>query len=161
MSLSRHKLSPRAIEYLLSVLRRSRGKGYARQYEIIEDLGVSKPTASLMVKKLKRVGYLKVEGEKIMLSEVGERLVRELVRRHGIIESALFELGLSREGACRVAWRIVQEIPAEDAERIWIKLGSPASCPCGYRIPSTHREAGIEGVEPCIAFRASRRTARP
>jgi len=161
VSLSRHKLSPRAIEYLLSVLRRSWGKGYARQYEIIEDLGVSKPTASLMVKKLKRVGYLKVEGEKIMLSEVGERLVRELVRRHGIIESALFELGLSRRGACRVAWRIVQEIPPEDAERIWIKLGSPTSCPCGYRIPSIRREAGIEGVEPCITFRASRRTARP
>jgi Mn-dependent DtxR family transcriptional regulator len=155
----RPRLSPRAVEYLLSVLRRSRGKGYARQYEIIEDLGVSKPTASLMVKKLKQVGYLKVEGEKIMLSEMGERLVRELVRRHGIIESALFELGLSREGACGVAWRIVQEIPAEDAERIWTRLGSPRSCPCGHQIPNI--QAGVEEIEPCIAFKAGRRAARP
>jgi Mn-dependent DtxR family transcriptional regulator len=155
------RLSPRAIEYLLSILMRSRGKGYARQYEIIEDLGISKPTASLMVRKLRRVGCLKVEGEKIRLSEVGERLVRELVRRHGIIESALFELGLSRERACGVAWRIVQEIPAEDAELIWMRLGSPRSCPCGYRIPSIRGEAGAEGIEPCVAFRAGRRTARP
>jgi Mn-dependent DtxR family transcriptional regulator len=155
------RLSPRAIEYLLSILMRSRGKGYARQYEIIEDLGISKPTASLMVRKLRRVGCLKVEGEKIRLSEVGERLVRELVRRHGIIERALFELGLSRERACGVAWRIVQEIPAEDAERIWMRLGSPRSCPCGYRIPSIHEEAGAEEIEPCVTFRAGRRTARP
>ncbi len=160
MSPSRPKLSPRAIEYLLSVLRRSRGKGYARQYEIVEDLGVSKPTASLMVKKLRCVGYLRVEGEKIMLSEMGEKLVWELIRRHGIIESALFELGLSREGACRLAWRIVQEIPAEDIERIWIKLGSPESCPCGYRIPSIHKGASMKEVEPCIAFRAGRRTVQ-
>ncbi|MEM4648456.1 MAG: metal-dependent transcriptional regulator [Nitrososphaerota archaeon] len=155
------RLSPRAIEYLLSILERARHKGYARQYELIEDLGVSKPTASLMVKKLRRAGYLEVEGEKIRLSEGGLKLVRELAWRHGVIEIALFELGLSREGACRIAWRIAQEIPAEDIERIWIRLGSPRSCPCGCQIPMTDNWAGDRMIETCVAFRAGRRLERP
>ena len=156
----RLRLSSRAIEYLLVVLKRSRDKGYARQYELIEDLGISRPTASLMVKKLKQIGYLRVDGGKIRLSRVGMKLIRELVWKHGIIESALYELGLTREGACRIAWRIVQEIPVNDAERIWIKLGSPRSCPCGKQIPSIHEEVSVEEIETCMIFKSCQRSPR-
>lgn len=155
------RLSLRAMEYLLSILGRSRDKGYARQYEIIEDLGVSKPTASLMVKKLRRDGYLEVEGEKIRLSDGGVKLIRELVWKHGVIEWALFELGIPREGACRIAWRIIQEIPAEDVERIWMRLGSPRSCPCGHRIPMLNGLADVREIKACMAFKAGRGLERP
>ncbi|MEM1976845.1 MAG: hypothetical protein QXX29_02990, partial [Nitrososphaerota archaeon] len=69
--------------------------------------------------------------------------------------------GLSREGACRIAWRIAQEIPAEDIERIWIRLGSPRSCPCGCQIPMTGNWTGDRMIETCVAFRAGRRLERP
>lgn len=155
------RLSSRAVEYLLSILERSRDKGYARQYEIVEDLGVSKPTASLMVRKLREAGYLEVRGEKIMLSRMGRELVLELIWRHGVIESALVRLGLSPERACRTAWRIIQDIPAEDVKRIWSGLGSPSSCPCGYPMPVPDKGVRIEEVETCTAFRSGRSAERP
>ncbi len=147
------RLSLRAIEYLLSIFKRSKDKGYARQYEIIEDLGISKPTASLMVKKLRDIGYLEVREERIRLSRRGEKLVLELIWKHGVIESALVELGLSLKCACRIAWRIIQEIPVEDVKQIWIRLGLPRSCPCGHLIPLLDEEASAEEVEPCVAFK--------
>ena len=55
MSGEASQLSQRRIEYLISIFRHSKKRGYARQYELIRDLGISKPTASLMVRKLRRV----------------------------------------------------------------------------------------------------------
>ena len=43
------KLSPRRIDYLIAVFKCSKGKGYARQREIIEELGIEivKPRSGL------------------------------------------------------------------------------------------------------------------
>ncbi len=153
MSGKRAELSSRKIEYLISIFQHSKKKGYARQYELIDDLGVSKPTASLMVKKLKDSGYVKVHKGKIMLNDEGERVIQEILWKHGVIESALVRLGLSHRRACEISWKIIQEIPKETARKIWKKLGSPSHCPCGYSLPSLDGRVNITCYEACLTYK--------
>ncbi len=155
MSDREFQLSPRKVEYLISIFRHSKKKGYARQYELIDDLGVSKPTASLMVKKLRDAGYIEIKDEKIMLNDKGEKAIQEILWKHGVIEAALVKLGLSQGGACKLSWRIIQEVPKEAAMRIWETLGSPDHCPCGYTLPKLDEKVDIANYEVCLTYRRS------
>lgn len=156
MSGEASQLSRRKIEYLLSIFRHSKRRGYARQYELIGDLGVSKPTASLMVRKLRDDGLLEIRGGKVMLNQRGEKAVQEILWKHGVVESALVKLGLSREGACEVAWRIIQELSNEVVKQIWEKLGLPDQCPCGYLFPKIGERVDVRSYETCLTFRKRR-----
>lgn len=144
------------MEYLISIFKHSKKRGYARQYELIKDLGVSKPTASLMVKKLKDEGYLEIRSDRIILNRRGEKAVQEILWKHGVVESALVELGLSREGACEIAWKIVQELPNETVRRIWERLGLPDQCPCGYLFPGIEEDVDVMSYEACLTSRRRR-----
>ena len=147
------ELSPREVEYLIAVFECSKKRGYARQYEIREELKVAKPTASLMIKKLAEKGYVKLDEKKITIAEKGEKLIREILWKHGVLEHALVELGLLSEQACAISWRIYQDIPREAVGRIWENLGKPDRCPCGYRIPDINGGGNIMDYEPCLTFR--------
>jgi len=148
-------VSPREVEYLIAVFECSRDKGYARQFEIRAEMKVAKPTASLMIKKLARKGYVKLAGNKVFLAEKGERLIREAIWKHGVLERALVELGLSSERACEITWRIAQMIPLSDVKRIWESLGMPDHCPCGYMLPSIEGPRDLRRCEACLTFKRS------
>ena len=150
------QLSRRRIEYLISIFRHSKKRGYARQYELVRDLGVSKPTASLMVRKLRDEGYLEIRGGRITLNWRGEKAVQEILWKHGVVESALVELGLSREGACEIAWKILQDLPNETVKRVWENLGLPDRCPCGYLFPKLGENVSVMNYEACLTFRRRR-----
>ena len=146
-------LTVREIEYLLTVFRYSRKKGYARQFEVLNELNVDKSTASLMIKKLVRKGYLTTRKREIILAKKGRRAVKEILWKHGVLENALVKLGVSSEEACAVTWEISNKIPREMVECIWVKLGKPDTCPCGYRFPSVDQEVDLEGFEVCLTYR--------
>ena len=148
------KLSLRRIDYLIAVFKCCKEKGYARQHEIIDELGVAKPTASLMIGRLRDEGYLQVRRRKIFLGRKGEEAIREALWKHGVMESALVKLGLSSKEACEISWSIVDRIPRSAVERIWRSLGSPDSCPCGYELPTD--EGDVLSYEVCMASRNSR-----
>ncbi|HDD42608.1 MAG TPA: metal-dependent transcriptional regulator [Nitrososphaeria archaeon] len=156
MSGEASQLSRRRVEYLISIFRHSKKRGYARQYELIRDLGVSKPTASLMVRKLRDEGLLEIRGGKVMLNRKGEKTIQEILWKHGVIESALVKLGLSREGACELAWKIIQELSNEMVKQIWEKLGLPDRCPCGYPFPKLGENVDVMSYEACLTFRRRR-----
>jgi len=154
-------LSFREIDYLIAVFSHSKGKGYTRQLEILEELNVTKSTASLMIKKLVNKGYMRLDGRKIMLAEKGRTAVKEILWRHGVIESALTKLGLSSIQACEVTWKIAQKIPRNIVESIWRKLGRPDCCPCGYRFPHVNQEVDPENFEVCYTFKNASISKRP
>ena len=151
------KLSPRRIDYLIAVFKCCKEKGYARQYEIVDELGVAKPTASLMIRRLRDEGYLQVRRRKIFLGKKGEEAIREALWKHGVMESALVKLGLSSREACEISWSIVDRIPRNAVERIWRSLGSPDSCPCGYELPIGERD--ILSYEVCMISKALGRSS--
>ncbi len=146
-------LTVREAEYLVAVFKYSRKKGYARQFEVLNELKVDKSTASLMIKKLVKKGYLTLRKREIMLAERGRRAVKEILWKHGVLENALVKLGVSSEEACAVTWEISNKIPRETVECIWITLGKPDTCPCGYRFPSVDQEVDLEKFEVCLTYR--------
>ncbi|RLG07895.1 MAG: hypothetical protein DRN59_00310 [Thaumarchaeota archaeon] len=150
------KLSPRRIDYLIAVFKCSKGKGYARQREIIEELGIAKPTASLMIKKLREEGYLEIRERRIFLDKKGEKMIEEALWKHGVLENAFVKLGLSSREACEISWRILDRVPSKIVERIWRNIGMPDRCPCGYLLPTGDRE-DILNFEVCKASDSLRR----
>ncbi len=154
--MSENALSLRELEYLVAIFEHSKKKGYARQYEIRAELNVAKPTASLMIKKLAEKGYVKLAEKKITLARKGEKMLQEILWKHGVIERALVKLGLPSEEACAVTWRIYQNIPRDTVESIWENLGKPNSCPCGYEFPDINGEVNIMEYELCLTFKKNR-----
>ncbi|MEN2973965.1 MAG: metal-dependent transcriptional regulator [Candidatus Caldarchaeales archaeon] len=136
-----HKISARELEYLLTIFRRSMEDGYARNKQIVEELKVSKSTASLMIKKLSRMGLVVKVGRRFRLTSYGEHLVVEKLWKHGVLEAALYSLGTPLRDSCRISWKIEDVFSREVVDDIWEKLGRPKSCPCGYMLPdrSSHK----------------------
>lgn len=128
-------LSQREIDYLMVIFKRCGEVGYARNKEIVKELNVSKSTASLMLKKLSKVGLIKKSRRKIELTSRGKKALTELSWRHCVVECALSSLGVSLKDSCRAGWKIGGSLSKEMIEELWEKLGKPRMCPCGFEIP--------------------------
>ncbi|MEM0275357.1 MAG: metal-dependent transcriptional regulator, partial [Nitrososphaerota archaeon] len=128
-------LSQREIDYLIVVFKKCREVGYARNKEIVKELNVSKSTASLMLKKLSKMGLIKRSRRRIELTSRGKKTLTELSWRHCVVECALSSLGVSPKDSCRAGWKIGTLLSKEMIEELWEKLGRPEICPCGLKIP--------------------------
>ena len=90
----------RVEDYLEAIYRLSREKGYISTVELSESLGVRPPTASSMVAKLARSGYLVHQRYRGMkLTESGNKVARSVARRHQTIEELLSMLGVPKKTA--------------------------------------------------------------
>lgn len=112
------------------------------QARIAERLRVSRPSVSEMIRRMADEGLVTIEGNRISLSQRGEGLAMQVVRRHRLAERFLTDiLGLSWALAHREAgkWEHVMSTEVEEAmERV---LGNPTTCPHGNPIPGSDYEA--------------------
>lgn len=96
-------------------------------------LGVSAPSSSEMVKKLRQLGFVE-EGE-IVLTEKGETLARNLVSKHRIWETFLIDhLGYGWEEVHEDAEMLESVVGDRLYERLNNRLGRPKRCPHGKPI---------------------------
>ncbi|MCD6428413.1 MAG: metal-dependent transcriptional regulator [Desulfurococcales archaeon] len=126
-----NSLSTRDIDYLITIYEFSASRGAARVIDVAKVLGVSKSTASLMIKKLEKQGLITKVSRGVKLTSEGVKTCLEVIWRHGVIEVALTRLGLNPEEACAVARDIELSIPRRIIEKLWHLLGRPAFCPHG------------------------------
>lgn len=122
-------LSPRDVDYLMVVYYLSHARGAARISDVARYLGVAKPTASIMLKKLMRFGLLRRVDSGYALTEEGLSICTDMFIKHTIIETALSRLGLDPDDACELAREIEVFIPMDKALKIWEGIGSPERCP--------------------------------
>jgi DtxR family Mn-dependent transcriptional regulator len=112
------------------------------QARIAERLRVSRPSVSEMIRRMADEGLVAIEGNRISLTQRGEGLAMQVVRRHRLAERFLTDiLGLSWALAHREAgkWEHVMSNEVEEAmERV---LGNPTTCPHGNPIPGSDYEA--------------------
>ena len=112
------------------------------QARIAERLRVSRPSVSEMIRRMADEGLVAIEGNRISLTQRGEGLAMQVVRRHRLAERFLTDiLGLSWALAHREAgkWEHVMSTEVEEAmERV---LGNPTTCPHGNPIPGSDYEA--------------------
>ena len=108
------------------------------QARIADRLRVSRPSVSEMIRRMTDEGLVALEGTQVVLTEKGEELAVQVVRRHRLAERFLTDiLGLSWALAHREAgkWEHVMSTEVEQAmERV---LGNPTTCPHGNPIPGT------------------------
>ncbi len=127
--MSAENLSVRDADYLIALFNCG---GQAGLPDICSALKVAKPTASLMMKKLNISGLVKKVHNKYELTVLGKKIAKEIIWRHTVTEWMLVKSGLKIKDACRVARRIELYIPLKALKEIWIMLGEPVKCPCGY-----------------------------
>lgn len=103
-----------AEDYLEAILRLREEKGYARSVDIALLLGVTKPSVSFAMKKLRENKFIHMDEENhITLTEKGEEIALRVYDRHKTIKSFLMSLGVdedtAREDACKIEHDISQE----------------------------------------------------
>lgn len=129
-------------EYLESIYKLNLRGGRVIAARLAEDLGVSAPTVTEMLRRLRDRGYVNVEAEKeIRLTEAGVQAAEVLVRRHRLSERLLTDiLGMPWSQAHEEACKFEHVISAEVEAHLAKVLGHPSTCPHGNPIPGSGGE---------------------
>ena len=93
--------------YLETIYVLQNRKVYVRSVDIAEKLGVSKPSVSIAIKKLKENGYIAdSETGHVILSEKGKELAERTYEKHQVLKDMFIAIGaeprLAEETACRM-----------------------------------------------------------
>ena len=108
------------------------------QARIAERVEVSRPAVSEMIKRMEREGLVSIDAGTIALTEDGEALATQVVRRHRLAERFLTDvLDLSWAEAHAEAGRW-EHVISDNVEAAMIRvLGEPTTCPHGNPIPGS------------------------
>lgn len=108
------KVSENVEEYLEAIYRLKEKGEKATTKRIAGILGISQPSVSEMLKKLRKMGYVEYEPyQGVELKGRGGRIGRRILRRHRLIERFLGTLGISRDKAHDEACRLEHSISKE------------------------------------------------
>ncbi len=103
-----------AEDYLEMILMLREKKGYARSIDIAAALGVTKPSVSVAMKKLRENGYILMDEDNyITLTDRGLQIAERIYTRHKTLTRFLIQLGVdektAREDACKIEHDISDE----------------------------------------------------
>lgn len=133
-------------DYLKSIYRLSQEMDTVTTQSIAEELGISGPSVTNMVKRLhdlKLLRHTRYHG--VQLTPAGERVALEVLRHHRLLELYLAEsLGYSWDQVHEEAERLEHHVSDELEARMDSVLGYPTTDPHGDPIPS--REGTIASV---------------
>ena len=103
-----------AEDYLETILMLCEEHGSARSVDIAAHLGVTKPSVSFAMKKLRENGYILMgDDSRITLTETGEAIARRMLERHRLLSTFLVRLGVSEETARIDACRLEHDMSDE------------------------------------------------
>ncbi len=95
-----------AEDYLESILALWERNGSVRSIDIANELGVSRPSVSIAMKKLRENGYITMSDGLIHLLPEGEAIARKIYERHKVLTRLFVKLGVpedvAAEDACKV-----------------------------------------------------------
>ena len=93
--------------------------GAARSVDIAAHLGVTKPSVSFAMKKLRENGYILMgDDSRITLTETGEAIACRVLERHTLLIAMLTRLGVSEETARIDACKIEHDLSDETFDAI-------------------------------------------
>ena len=108
------QLHESAEDYLEAILMLQEEKGYVRSVDISLKLGVTKPSVSFAMKRLRENGYILMdEGSLIQLTDKGRSVAERIYDRHKTLTAFICGLGVSpsvaREDACKIEHDLSEE----------------------------------------------------
>lgn len=108
------KIQQSAEDYFETIYLLKKKKGTVRAIDIVNELGFSKPTVSVAMKKFRENGFVTVgEDGGIELTARGLAIAEKTYEKHNVIALSLIKLGVSEktayEDACRIEHCISDE----------------------------------------------------
>ena len=108
------KIQQSAEDYLETMLVLQEELGYIRSIDVAKRLGVTKPSVSYAVKRLRESGYINMEANgPITLAPAGYKIAKRIYERHKALTAFLLKLGVSQEQAEEDACKIEHVISHE------------------------------------------------
>ena len=108
------KIQESAENYLETILILKNKNGAVRSIEIANELGFSKPSVSVAMKKLRENDYILMDSEGyITLTESGMNIAQKILEKHNYIAELLISLGVSEETAYEDSCKIEHDISEE------------------------------------------------
>ena len=103
-----------AEDYLERILILQEEKGEVRSIDIAHDMGFSKPSISIAMKKLKEAGLIDVDQHGfITLTKEGHIIADKVYERHRVLKKVLVDIGVdpkqAEKDACKVEHVISEE----------------------------------------------------
>ena len=108
-----------AEDYLESILVLQQRRGQVRSIDIVNELGDSKPSVSIAMKKLRQENHITVtDAGFIYLTDSGKEIANMIYERHEFISKWLIELGVPEEIATDDACQMEHVISRESFNAI-------------------------------------------
>lgn len=105
--------------YLEAILMVSEKQKDVHAIDIVNELNFSKPSVSIMLKKLKDEGYIEIdEHSHITLTDKGFPIANKIYERHKVLTQILLDLGLPETIAEEDACKIEHDLSPETFEAI-------------------------------------------
>ncbi|MBP3250033.1 MAG: metal-dependent transcriptional regulator [Ruminococcus sp.] len=105
--------------YLETILILSKAQPDVHAIDICSYLGYSRPTVSIILKKMKEEGLVNVNGDNhITLTDRGREVAEHIYDRHTILSEFFMLLGVKRDTALEDACKIEHDISDETFEII-------------------------------------------
>lgn len=100
--------------YLESILVLSFSKSDIHAIDLVNYLGYSKPSVSIMLKKLKEDGYIFINDEShIFLTDKGNEIANKIYNRHTLLKNFLIHIGvneaIAEDDACKMEHDLSEE----------------------------------------------------
>ena len=113
------ELHESAEDYLEAILMIREEKGAVRSVEVAELLGVSKPSVSVAMKRLRENGYLEEEdGSGLVLTKEGMAVASRVYERHRVLSHYLMMLGVDPETARSDACKMEHDLSEQSYQAI-------------------------------------------
>ena len=100
--------------YLETILMLSKTQKEIHAIDIVNHLGFSKPSVSIMLKKLREDGYILIdESSHIHLTKQGEAIAQKILNRHTTLTELFTKIGVSSKNAEEDACKIEHDLSDE------------------------------------------------
>lgn len=108
-----------AEDYLETILIIEERKGKVRSIDIVNEMGFSKPSVSIAMKKLRENGYVQMDTTGyITLCPKGREIAERIYTRHKLLRQILIAVGVEKEKAAQEACRIEHVIDDDTCEKL-------------------------------------------
>lgn len=105
--------------YLETILILMKRLDQVRSIDVVNEMGYSKPTISIMMKQLREDGFIEIDDSGfISFTDLGRQIASQVYERHVLLTQLLIDLGVDEEVAGEDACRVEHVISKESFEKI-------------------------------------------
>lgn len=106
-------------DYLEAILKLRETKGQVRSIDVAGELGVTKPSVSVAMKKLREAGHIAMDESGLLsLTPQGEAVAQRIYERHRILTQLLMGLGVDEATAAQEACKIEHHISDDTFQKM-------------------------------------------